>query len=90
LKRNLFTHRERVPEIHPWVVKQITIPGPTREEFDSLKKTVDEMMKLLKRAKKYDQENNEPDCEIEDKMQFLREVAKRVGVDLDKELIKNV
>ncbi len=30
------------------------------------------------------------DCEIEDKMQFLREVAKRVGVDLDKELNKNV
>jgi len=60
--------------------------GPTRQEFDQLKRQVDEMVALLKRAKKYDDDNGEPDCEIEDKMDFLRKVAKLVGVDLNKEL----
>ena len=58
-------------------------PLPTREEFETLKKEVEDLKKLLKRAKEYDEKNNEPDCEIEEKMKFLREVAKLVGVDLD-------
>lgn len=32
--------------------------------------------------------NNEPDCEVEDKMKFLKEVAKLVGIDLDEILNK--
>jgi hypothetical protein len=55
----------------------------TKEEFDKLKAEVEEMKALLKRAKIYDEKNNEPNCEIEEKMTFLREVAKLVGVDLD-------
>lgn len=55
----------------------------SREEFEALKKEVEEMKALLKRAKEYDEKNNEPNCEIEEKMKFLREVAKLVGVDLD-------
>lgn len=54
----------------------------SREEFDQLKRDVEEMKALLKRAKKYDEENNEPDCEIEQKMELLRRVAEAVGVDL--------
>ena len=61
-------------------------PAPTREEFDVLKKEVEELKSLSKRAKEYDEKNNEPNCEIEDKMKFLREVAKLVGVDLDEVL----
>lgn len=57
--------------------------SPTQQEFDKLKKEVLEMKELLRKAKIYDEKNNEPNCEIEDKMNFLREVAKRVGVDLD-------
>lgn len=57
--------------------------GPTKEEFNELKKDVEEMMKLLKRAKKYDEDNGEPDCETEEKMDFLRKIAKMVDVDLD-------
>lgn len=57
--------------------------GPTQEDFDNLKKEVELLKELLKRAKEYDEKNGEPDCEIEDKMKFLREVAKLVGVDLD-------
>lgn len=59
---------------------------PTREEFNELKKEVEELKKLLVRAKEYDEKNNEPNCEIEEKMKFLKEVAKLVGVDLDEVL----
>ena len=55
----------------------------SKEEFDALKKEVMEMKELLKRAIDYDIKNNQPHCEIEEKMEFLREVAKLVGVDLD-------
>ncbi len=56
---------------------------PTRQEFEELKKEVLDMKELLKRAKKYDNDNGEPNCEIEDKMEFLRKVAQMVGIDLD-------
>lgn len=55
----------------------------SREEFDALKRDVEEMKKLLKRAKEYDERNNEPDCEVEEKMDLLRRVAKLVGVELN-------
>jgi hypothetical protein len=57
--------------------------APSRQEFDALKKEVEDMKELLKRAKLYDEQNNEPNCEIKEKMEFLRNVAKLVGIDLD-------
>jgi Asp-tRNA(Asn)/Glu-tRNA(Gln) amidotransferase C subunit len=62
-------------------------PNVTRKEFDKLKKEVEEMMALLKRAKIYDEQNNEPNCELEDKMKKIREIAKLVGLDID-EILK--
>ncbi len=58
-------------------------PQVSREEFEALKKEVMEMKELLKKAKTYDERNNEPDCEIEDKIKVLKAVAKMVGVDLN-------
>lgn len=74
-----------------WVTPQqpnfwpVTTPphGPTKKDFDELKKEVLEMKELLKKAKIYDEENNQPECEIEEKMEKLRKVAELVGVDLD-------
>ena len=63
----------------PWVIPQ----PATQDEVDALRKEVQEMKELLKKAKQYDIDNGEPDCEIEDKMKFLRQVAKSVGIDLD-------
>lgn len=60
-----------------------TFPQVSKEEFDNLKKEVEEMKELLRKAKIYDEKNNEPNCEIEDKMKLLREIAKLVGIDLD-------
>lgn len=61
-------------------------PEVTRAEFDKLREDVSEMLKLLRRAKKYDKDNHEPNCENEKKVAVLRAVAKAAGVDLDKEL----
>jgi len=55
----------------------------TREEFDSLKKEVEEMKELLKRAVEYDERNNEPHCEIEEKVEVLKKVAELLEVNLD-------
>ena len=62
-------------------------PQVSKEEFEALKKEVENMKELLKRAKLYDEKNNEPDCEIEEKMVFLRRIAELVGINLD-EVIK--
>lgn len=62
----------------------------TREEFEALKKEVLEMKELLKRAKEYDEKNNEPHCEIENKMDFLRKVSALVGINLDDVIGKKV
>jgi hypothetical protein len=62
------------------------MPEVSKADFDKLRADVDELIALVKRAKKYDAANNEPDCETEEKMDLLRKVAKVIGVDLDKEL----
>lgn len=55
---------------------------PTREEFEALKKEIEFMKKLLERAAKYDEENDEPHCEMEDKVDLLKKIAAAMGVDL--------
>ena len=55
----------------------------TKQEFDSLKKEVEEMKELLKRAVEYDERNNEPHCEIEEKVEVLKKVAELLEVNLD-------
>lgn len=61
---------------------QILNPPVRKSDFDALKKDVEEMKALLKRAIKYDEMNNEPHCEMEEKVALLKAVAKIVGVDL--------
>lgn len=76
------------PTTSPWEKILKDAGGPTQKEFDDLKKEVEVMKELLKRAKEYDEKNNEPNCEIEDKMKFLKAVAKLVNIDLDDVLSK--
>lgn len=68
--------------------KQITQPThadlkKVEDKIEALRKEVKEMKELLKRAKIYDEKNNEPNCEIEQKLETLRKVAELVGVNLD-------
>jgi len=55
----------------------------SKQEFDALKKEVEDMKQLLIRAKIYDEKNNEPNCEIEEKIETLRKIADLMGVDLN-------
>lgn len=80
---------QRVPWIYPPTTTTTTFAKhPTQREFDDLKREVVDLKELLKKAKEYDRKNNEPDCEIEEKINKLREIAKIVGIDLDEILTK--
>lgn len=52
-------------------------PPPIRPE------EVEEFRRLLDRAREYDRKNNEPDCELEEKRQKLRDLADTLGVKID-------
>lgn len=57
--------------------------GPTQAEFDTLRAKVEEMIALLKAAKQFDVLTKQADCAMDEKIDFLRQVAALVGVDLD-------
>jgi hypothetical protein len=54
----------------------------TREEIEALREEVLQMRQLLERALEYDRKNNEPECQLEEKIAMLKKVAEIVGVDL--------
>jgi hypothetical protein len=60
---------------------------PTREEFEALRKEVKDMSELLKRAAIYDEKNNErqqePHCEMEDKVATQSCMPKIFGIESD-------
>ena len=62
-------------------------PSFTQEEFNNLKQQVRDLKALLKIAVDYDRRNNEPNCEIEEKIATLRSVAGAFGIDID-EILK--
>ncbi len=59
----------------------LTIPV-SRAEFDELRRSVEDMKILLQKAKVYDEENDQPECENADKIAVLKKLAELVGVDL--------
>lgn len=61
--------------ITPYVPPPPPPPGITPEE-------VEELRDLLRRARKYDEDNKQPDCGLEDKKRLLKELAGKLGVDL--------
>jgi len=54
-----------------------------KELMEQLKKEFIDMKALLKRAKIYDEQNNEPHCEMDDKVEFMRKMATLLGVSID-------
>lgn len=83
-----FPNQQSIPLDPLGPARVIPPPSPSKLDFDNLKNEVEEMKELLRKAKIYDEQNNEPNCEIESKMIFLREIADMVGVDLDDVLKK--
>ena len=53
--------------------------GPTKEQ-------VQELIELLKSAKRFDKKTNQPDCEVEDKKKFIRELCEHFGIPIPKDL----
>jgi hypothetical protein len=51
-------------------------------KFEELKAEVEECKALLIRAKEYDERNNEPHCEMEEKVALIKKMAELVGVDM--------
>lgn len=43
---------------------------------------IDELRKLLERAREYDKKNNEPNCELDEKKERLKKLAKDLGYDI--------
>lgn len=82
------TWPKRYPDLVPWVtpgphtIHFPPVPSPTKEQFDSLVREVEALKELLKAAKVYDELTHQPDCEMEEKIELIRNVAKFVGVDL--------
>lgn len=69
----------------PEPVKPLAWPfhnGPTKEEFEALKKEMEELKKLLQAAKAFDEKTGQPHCEMDAKVQLIKDIAKLVGVDM--------
>lgn len=84
-------YQQSLPQKYPETYERLLIgvgvttypTGPSRDEFNELRREVLEMKELLKRAKAYDEKNGEPDCEMEEKVALLKKFAELVGVELD-------
>ena len=72
-----------VQPMYPYVAPHVPPLQITREEFEALKKEVESLKELLKAAKKFDEETNQPDCHMDDKVEFIKKLAEYVGVDLE-------
>lgn len=53
------------------------------DEIASLRREIESLKALLRSAKDYDDRTNQPDCEMESKIEFLRKAAALVGFDFD-------
>lgn len=62
----------------------------TRLEFELLRQDVLEMKELLKKALEYDKKNNEPDCHIDEKINFLKKFAELFEIDLAEIFVKKL
>lgn len=75
------------PTPRPGILPYIPLePLVTRKEFDELKQQVENLVKMLKLAKAIDKAQGTPDCEMAEKLAFLRKAAEMVGIDLDEVL----
>lgn len=65
-----------MPGIDYFPMKPAPYAGPTKEQFDQL-------IDLLKAAKKIDIATGQPDCEIESKKKILQDMADQLGIKIE-------
>jgi hypothetical protein len=68
--------QQQRPQVFPYPLPAPPQPGITVAE-------IEEFHQLLERARKYDREHNQPDCELEEKKQRLLKLAEKLGVKID-------
>lgn len=69
------------PTVPPY--SQIPAPLPiTRDEFDQLRKDILEMKEILKVLKEYDKTSNQPHCEKQENVAFLKKLAAQLDIEL--------
>lgn len=70
-------HKQFYPDrIEPFVPYVPPEPRITDEELA-------EFRSLLDRARKYDEEHDQPECELDEKRQALLKMAEQLGVEID-------
>lgn len=52
------------------------------KNFEELRKDFLDFKKLILKAIDYDERNNEPECEVEDKVRLIKEIAGRLNIDV--------
>ena len=62
-------------------------PEVSRAEFDALRAEIQALREEIAKARAYDVKTGQPDCESEDKIAKLREIAKLVGITNVDEII---
>ncbi len=55
----------------------------SREEFEALRKEVYELRQLLEAAKKFDDATNQHNCQKEENVRIIKQIAENLGVDLN-------
>ena len=56
--------------------------GPDPKRLEELEKEVRELRELLLKAKKFDEETGQPECEMDEKVAFIKNLADMLGVDM--------
>lgn len=71
------------PEPPPYAPPYQIKPGVTREEHEQLRRDMEALRELLKAAQKVDKAQGLADCEMEEKIEFIKAVAELLGVSLE-------
>ena len=67
-----------VPNVMPY---PIYVPQPLPRPITQ--DEVDELRELLRKAKEYDKKTNQEDCELEEKKEKLRKLAREYGLEIE-------
>lgn len=65
----------------PWQHKPIINVAPPEPQISP--EEVAEFKRLLERAREYDKQHNQADCELDEKKAALKAIAKALGVNID-------
>lgn len=57
--------------------------GVPQEDFDALKAEVEELKLLLLAAKRFDDNTGQPECQMDEKVEFIKTLADMLGVDME-------